>query len=206
MSQEIELKLTLPVRAAPRLRAHPLLGTQKPRRKYVRNIYYDTPEQTLRQQRIALRHRLIGEQWLITVKTSSLPQDGLSRRNEWEKPCEAGEFTFAHVDDPELRALLDCQRDHLQEAFRTDFYRSAWLLEDGPNRAELVLDLGYIRAHGQRQQIHEVEIELLQGEEDFLQRIAAELRRELPLQPFMPSKASRGYTLMQHTGRKNPVT
>jgi triphosphatase len=197
MSQEIEIKLTLPVRMAPALRRHPLIQDQPAHRKFVRNIYYDTPDQALRQRRIALRHRQIGKQWLITVKTSAPSQDGCSRRNEWECPCAPGTFDFSHVDDVELAALLEQLRPQLQVAFRTDFYRSTWILESGKDRAELALDLGHIISGGLRQHIHEVEIELLAGDEDYLHRIAEILRRDLPLQPFAPSKASRGYSLMR---------
>ena len=62
--QEIELKLALPT-AHPsglaKLLAHtPVLARRKPVRKQVDNIYFDTPAQALRAQRMALRLRRVG--------------------------------------------------------------------------------------------------------------------------------------------------
>jgi hypothetical protein len=62
-SVEIELKLALPTShpasLAKRLAQTPALACRKATHQHLHNIYYDTPEQILRQQRVALRIRRI---------------------------------------------------------------------------------------------------------------------------------------------------
>ncbi|MEY2631443.1 MAG: hypothetical protein RIR00_97, partial [Pseudomonadota bacterium] len=111
MATEIELKLGLAPETVPLLLAHPLLaGTS--RQQPLRNTYYDTAELALHQQRIALRLRQKGEQWLQTVKTAAeADAQGLSRRGEWECPATPGQFDFRQVDVPALRARLEAWQD-----------------------------------------------------------------------------------------------
>lgn len=63
-SQEIELKLAFPAhdpaRLAKRLAEIPLLVRGKPTHLHLHNVYFDTPEQMLRQARVALRIRRVG--------------------------------------------------------------------------------------------------------------------------------------------------
>jgi inorganic triphosphatase YgiF len=62
-SVEIELKLALPTShpasLAKRLAQTPALACRKATHQHLHNIYDDTPEQILRQQRVALRIRRI---------------------------------------------------------------------------------------------------------------------------------------------------
>ena len=78
---ETELKLSLSAADLPRLLGHPLL-TQAGDRRHLHNTYFDTPELALQQARMAVRERLAGDQWLLTVKTAGQSQNGLSRRQE----------------------------------------------------------------------------------------------------------------------------
>lgn len=205
MAQEIELKLALPVRAAPLLRQHPLLQDKASRKRCLRNIYLDTPEQSLRQQRMALRRRLQGDTWLLTLKTAASSTDGLSRRLEWEYPQPPDELDFSPVEAEDLRSQLERLKPRLAAVFHTDFVRQTWELDWQGSRIELALDLGYIRcatASGyKRIALHEVELELLAGEEAALASLAAQLRHALPLQALDTSKAARGYRLVQEQGQ-----
>ncbi|MCX8146591.1 MAG: CYTH domain-containing protein [Azovibrio sp.] len=196
MPQEIELKLALPVRQAPHLRRHPLLAGIPASKRCLRNLYFDTPEQLLRQHRIALRRRQIGARWLLTVKTAEHAATGLSRRYEWEYPLPPDQLDFSPIDAPAVRHLLETHAPRLQLAFRTDFVRTAWQLEHAGARIELALDLGYIRTHSRRAALHEVELELIAGPEASLAALAAQLRQSLPLTPLDPSKAARGFALL----------
>jgi adenylate cyclase class IV len=60
--QEIELKLALPTSdpqgLAKRLARTPLLARRKATQLQLHNIYFDTPEQRLHQERVALRLRV----------------------------------------------------------------------------------------------------------------------------------------------------
>ena len=59
--REIELKLALPTSdpagLLQRLSRTPLLARRKPAHQHLNNVYYDTPEQLLREHRAALRIR-----------------------------------------------------------------------------------------------------------------------------------------------------
>lgn len=196
MALETEIKLSLPPRAAARLAAHPLLAGIKPLRQRLLNTYYDTPDLQLQRERIAVRYRKKGWQWLLTVKCAAPSAGGLARRNEWEVPGLPGEFDFSHVDDKKLRRRLESLRHELTPAFTTDFTRNAWLLEPEPGvRIELALDRGKIAAVGRHEPICEVELELLEGSVDALFTAASVLQATLPLHPESASKAERGYRL-----------
>lgn len=199
--QEIELKLLMPVRATPALRAHPLLQGITSRKKWVENLYYDTPAQQLRQQKLALRRRRIADQWLQTVKAPVQElENGLSTRLEWEYPVSAEPtFDFSPIDHHGFRILLEDLAPKLELAFRTDFYRQSWQIQFGQSQIELVLDLGYIRAGKHREAIHELELELLDGDVKDLIHFAEQLQATMQVIPFKPSKAARGYALAAQT-------
>ncbi len=105
-SSEVELKLALPTSdpagLANRLARVPVLEGCQPTHQQLHNVYYDTPEQTLRQKRVALRIRRMGSdsqpQWLQTLKTGGRSDSALSQRGEWEVPIPSAQLTFdAHV-------------------------------------------------------------------------------------------------------------
>jgi adenylate cyclase len=66
---ETELKLSLGQQDVPALLAHPLLAAPAKAQRLL-NTYFDTPALDLKQRRMAVRERLAGEQWLLTVKTA----------------------------------------------------------------------------------------------------------------------------------------
>ncbi|HTH40402.1 MAG TPA: CYTH domain-containing protein, partial [Rhodocyclaceae bacterium] len=103
MADEIELKLALPPLQRSRLLRHPLLkqGVLLKRQRVV-NIYYDTPDQALHREGMALRLRQQGEQMLQTVKCAGVSSGGLSTRPEWEVPY-SGRFDFSCVTDRNVR-------------------------------------------------------------------------------------------------------
>ena len=207
MALETELKLRLPPGGAARLLRHPLLAGSAPQRQRLLNTYYDTPDLELLGQRMALRHRRKGWDWLLTVKTANPASGGLARRNEWEAKVAPGQFDFSHVDDGDLRRWLEKHTPRLEAAFTTDFTRLAWIVEPAPGtRIEIALDRGTIQSKGQREPLGELELELLAGPETALFALARELSTALgerqALHPVAASKAERGYALF--TGRRSP--
>ena len=88
--EETELKLALPgadpATLLARLKRVPVLARRKSTTLHLHNIYFDTPELVLRQQRIALRLRRVGDeakpQWLQTLKTAGRADSALSQRGE----------------------------------------------------------------------------------------------------------------------------
>lgn len=208
--QEIELKLYLPgadpSTVAKRLGRTPVLARRQASTQSLHNVYYDTPDQQLRQQRVALRLRRVGDasqpRWLQTLKTSSGADSALSRRGEWESPVQDAALSRQALEESAWPDI-----DHgghlfaaLAPCFVTDFERTLWLVRrrDG-SVIEVALDLGHIEANGRRAPICELELELKAGQPTALFELARELTRTLAVLPAHQSKAELGYRLAQAT-------
>jgi inorganic triphosphatase YgiF len=215
---EIELKLALPTgdpsTLAKRLAQTPVLARRKVTRLQLHNVYYDTPDQTLRTRRVALRTRRVdgapgpaGEaarlpQWLQTLKMAGREDSALSQRGEWETPVPGDALSakalkatpWAHLDpDGTLfKALQPC--------FATTFERTLWLVRrrDG-SVVEVALDLGHIVAGDKTTDICELELELKAGTPAALFDVAQHIARSVALLPINTSKAGQGFALAQGT-------
>ena len=209
---EIELKLALPFSDPERLLAQlkraPPLARRKATTAALHNIYFDTPEHALRQQRVALRLRRLGgegdgddaPQWLQTLKTSGQADSALSQRGEWELAVDGPALSAQALQgtpwsdiDPHGQlwsALAPC--------FETNFERTCWLVRrrDG-SAVELALDRGRIVAGDRAAPLCELELELLAGPPSALFELAREIARCLPVLPLAASKAERGFALAQ---------
>ena len=203
---ETELKLSLSAQDLPRLLTHPLLthpllaGAGSAQR--LLNTYFDTPDLALQQRRMAVRERLAGDQWLLTVKTAGRSENGLSRRQEWEAPTTPGALQFATlVDDAALATDLMAMRPSLKALFCTDFERQRWVVTHADAQIEVALDQGRIHVPGTdlSEPLLELELELLSGPESALMTLADVLRQTpqgpLTLTPSDASKAQRGMAL-----------
>ena len=198
---ETELKLTLAAQDLPRLLAHPLLVTTSLKQRLL-NTYFDTPDLALQQARMAVRERLAGDQWLLTVKTAGHSSQGLSRRLEWEGPTTPGALAFdALVDDVALCNTLMAIRPALQAMFCTDFERQRWVIAHAGAQIEVALDQGRIHVPGTSlsEPLLELELELLSGPDEALMALADVLRQTpqgpVTLAPSDASKAQRGQVL-----------
>lgn len=202
---ETELKLSLNEADLPRLLTHPLLAQGASTQRLL-NTYFDTPDLALQRRRMAVRERLAGDLWLLTVKTAGQSQKGLSRRQEWEGPTTPGALQFdTLVDDAALAADLMALRPALRALFCTDFERQRWVVTHAGAKIEVALDQGRIHVLGTAlsEPLLELELELLSGPETALLALADVLRQtpqgELTLTPSDTSKAQRGMALWQRT-------
>jgi len=206
--QELELKLSLPgadvATLVERLARLPALARRKASRLSLYNIYFDTPDQALRQRGVALRLRRVGSvanpQWLQTLKTSTVELSALSQRGEWECAVAGPVLDSAALVptpwsriDPDGRlfaALTPC--------FVTRCERTLWLVRrrDG-SAVEVALDIGHIEANGRQAPICELELELKAGEPAALFDLARQLARHVAVLPANLSKAARGFLLAQ---------
>lgn len=198
---ETELKLSLKAADLSRLLEHPLLATGASMQRLL-NTYFDTPELALQQARMAVRERLSGDQWLLTIKTAGQSTGGLSRRQEWEGPTIPGALQFNQlVDDAALSQTLMTLRPRLQAMFCTDFERQRWVIAHGGAQIEVALDQGRIHVPGTElsEPILELELELLSGPESALMALADVLCKTpqgpVQLTPSDASKAQRGQAL-----------
>lgn len=205
-SQEIELKLALPssdiegMQAA--LKKSPLLARRKLIKQTLHSVYYDTPDQTLRQKRIAMRVRQIESDkkstWIQTLKTGDMSASALSTRGEWEQAVPSADLCIDALEDSPWH---DIDPDgaifrELQPCFMTRFERTSWNVRghDG-SVAEVSLDIGQIEAGSQSAAICELEIELISGEPSALFVLANSISKSVAVIPANLSKAERGYAL-----------
>lgn len=196
--QEVELKLALGQGSAETLKAHPLLQNTPSETHRLANVYYDTPDRALEQDRVALRLRGDGQRFVQTVKTAGNGHGGLHTRGEWETRRDE-----ESLDTDWLAGLgvipfeRDAVRQTLQPVYRTDFQRTQWLLEHEGSHIELALDIGEIIVGERRIAIHEIELELKAGREETLWSLADQLAGQCALRPSNASKAARAVSLRE---------
>jgi inorganic triphosphatase YgiF len=207
-SLKVELKLALPTSdpasLAKRLARLPVLARRKPTLQHLHSVYYDTPDQILRQQCVSLRIRRVGSdarpQWLQTLKTGDRSGSALSQRGEWESPVPSSRLTMVVLDSTPW-ADLDPDGTLFQAltpVFLTTFERTSWLVRrrDG-SKIEVALDIGQIVAGDKSAPLCELELELLAGPPAALFDLAQQIAATIATLPANLSKAQRGYALAQ---------
>ncbi len=162
------------------------------------NVYFDTPDQILRQHDIGLRVRRFDDVFVQTLKTAGRVVAGLHQRPEYNAEINGTDPDLSlHPADawPESVNVADVQQQ-LAPLFSTDFERQQWLvaMPDG-SQIELAFDQGEVSANGQTSPICEVELELKSGQTDALFTLARELCAEDGMRLGNLSKAARGYRL-----------
>lgn len=211
-NMEIEFKLSCSPASATSLSRHlTRLTGAGPQKLKLQNTYYDTPQQDLRAQGIALRIRQQGELRLQTVKCAGQVNGGLSSRPEWESPY-AGRFDFSLVSDETVRTQLETllRLPGYRATLDTNFSRHTWHWRpEAGTHVEIMLDRGRILAGGREEAICEVELELVAGSSQRLLDLAAQLGERVPLFPAPLSKAGRGSLLLngatRHIGDATPA-
>lgn len=207
--EEIELKLALlhtgsPSHLEKRLARIPVLARRKATHQHLHNVYYDTPEQTLLRQRIALRMRhLSGEgrpHWVQTLKTAGVGHSALSRRGEWETAVPGAGLSLAALHDTPWSTIDPDGHvfQALAPVFVTAFDRTSWLVRkrDG-SQVEVSLDVGKITYADTSTPICELELELIAGQPQALFDVAQQIASHIATLPLGASKAERGYALAQ---------
>ncbi|HEV8644043.1 MAG TPA: CHAD domain-containing protein [Burkholderiales bacterium] len=199
MSQEIEIKLSVPEEHALRLwevlARHP---HDKPVTHRLFSAYYDTPERTLKTASAALRLRRDGRRWIQTVKSEGNVAGGLHQRAEHEVEVAAQLPNFPAIAEAGLGNLVADRRlrETLTVAFTTEFNRTSTLLRPAAGKVvEVSLDRGVIAAGDRREPICEIELELKSGTSRCLFDLALEIAAALPVRLDNRSKAERGYAL-----------
>ncbi|KLV11223.1 inorganic triphosphatase [Photobacterium ganghwense] len=167
-------------------------------RRELGNIYFDTPDQILRQHDIGLRVRRFDDVFVQTLKTAGRVVAGLHQRPEYNAETNGTDPDLSlHPADawPETLNVSQVQQQ-LTPIFSTDFVRQQWLIAmpDG-SQIELAFDQGEVKANGNTDPICEVELELKSGQTDALFILARELCALGGMRLGNLSKAARGYRL-----------
>jgi inorganic triphosphatase YgiF len=206
---ELELKLALPAQDPALLEKQlarcALIGRRRPKRQQLHNIYYDTPDHTLKRMAVALRVRQIESNgqphWVQTLKIGGASDSAFSRRGEWEVPIKASTLDSAMLADT---PWIDMDSDGsifeaLSPVFTTDFERLSWVVKLQDTSMEIALDRGQVFMDGHSTPLCELEIELLEGSPEAVFDAAFQIGLHLSLLPLHMSKAERAYRLAAGT-------
>ncbi|MBT9552533.1 MAG: CYTH and CHAD domain-containing protein [Hydrogenophaga sp.] len=215
---ETELKLLLPGAQATtieaRLRKLGVLARRRTSTHWLWNVYHDTPDQALRQQRHALRTRCISNrpwsstasaatlrgEWVQTFKSAGISHGGLSCRGEWESRSSSDRPDPVALRTTPWTALDPDGRlfGELRPCFETRCCRTVWTLHRYHGATiEVALDRGEAVSNGRSEPILELELELKSGASVALFMLAKEIASVQSVLPCDVSKAERGYRLAQ---------
>ncbi len=182
-------------------------------KKQLRNGYFDTANQALRDFDMGLRIRssefsdgqIKAEQ---TVKLAGQDIGGLHRRPEFnvDLPMPVSLMADLSLFDqkiwPKGFAVSDIQAE-LKLLFETDFERTTWLIEMPSGTViECVLDQGVIKSGGHQTIISEIELEFVSGQEKDLFNLAQFVSSQVDVRLGFLSKAARGYQLLTGSSLK----
>jgi len=194
--REVELKLELGAEGDA-LRKHELLADIPCSSKVQRTVYFDTPKGLLRSKGFSLRVRTVGGKWTQTVKQSVDEAAGLFDRSEWEAEIRPQPDLEAAGETPLLKAVGLKALRKVRPVVTSDVTRTTWILGAGGGEIELCLDEGSIGAPDRQSPIHELELELRQGDPLDLMKVARALAEQLPLKLGVLTKAERGFYIAQ---------
>src|SRR5260221_12579378 len=207
MTDEIELKLRLPETVAGKKASYTPakiaaafgLSVELPKRnQHLVSTYFDTEDEWLRQQGMALRIRQIGRQRVQTLKAPTGEVAGAQAFLEIEAATVSDIPDLSLIGDEVLsKKLSDAQiAGRLRPTFTTDFQRTTWEVDFDGSVVELALDRGKITAGSQEAAISELELELKSGVPTALFALAETALDHIPFCLGHETKAARGYQLM----------
>ncbi|WP_396587913.1 CYTH domain-containing protein [Bermanella sp. R86510] len=193
MSQEVELKLSLPQVAVNSVVT--ALGAPE-RVLNLENQYLDTPDLKLNRAHAALRIRKSQHGYVQTLKNKGTAVAGLHQRGEWEYPIASNAIEWDKFADLDLDSSL---QEQIVELFSTNFERKLWHIREGQSLIEVVLDEGQVCTQEHCIALCEMELELKQGNVEDVFNLAMSLSDQHPLVPCDINKAERGYGLIDET-------
>ena len=166
------------------------------------STYYDKPTLALHRERLSLRVRKQGSEFVQTVKAENPTQADILERKEWEDQIPSKRPV---LDAPKTgKRLPDTVRgEELRPVFTTTVTRTVIEISPGPSaRIEAAIDEGEIRtSKGDAvEPISEIELELKNGDPRVIFDAALQLLEAAPIRIETRSKAERGYRLLGTDG------
>lgn len=194
-SRETEIKFDISREEAEKILSHPLWRqSYPPETRLLNSVYFDTSDRLLLQAGYSLRIRDEDGKRIQTIKTLGSSGHSLTDRGEWSCSVRGRKPNIraraASVIRPALVAMKD--GDALEAIFSIAVKRRLFRLEFNGAEIEVAVDHGELLC-GDRQQFHELELELISGDTAALFALAFHLFRFVPLQLHMLSKAERGF-------------
>jgi triphosphatase len=164
----------------------------------LKNQYFDTPDQLLRQHKMGLRVRSRDDKHQQTLKQKGRVVGGLHQRPEYNVDLATANVDirlFSEEIWPSDWQLNEVQAA-LQPLFTTHFHRTTFALRDtSGNDFEVVFDIGDVATDKEQRAINEVELELREGDPVALFEMAKTLAQHTPLRVNDLTKAAFGYAL-----------
>jgi inorganic triphosphatase YgiF len=214
MSSEIELKFRIPARHLAAVRR--AVATRGAVVEPLAAAYFDTPDELLARNRVALRLRCEGERWVQTLKAEgqttmqrlehnvALPGADRPRLDIGRHQGSAAGAVLARVlDGPGGAAPTVLSQ--LTERYATAVQRTRRVLRSGGALIELALDEGRITAGAACCTVCEIELELLQGSPQALLDLAGRWVDRFGLVLDVRSKSERGALLARGLGVSPPA-
>ena len=200
--EEIELKLEVSADRIDRLDSLSLLkGVTPNKSKTLLSVYFDTAQQTLRNNGLSLRVRRVDDHYVQTIKKRDNRGAGLFERNEWECAIPNGRPDLHAAKNTPLTFLLSRKlRRSLKPLIETRVQRRSYSIRKNDSEIELTVDKGKVEAAGRSSPLCEVELELKKGKPADLFAFAHALGKFLPVTAASKSKADRGYDLLAKNG------
>jgi triphosphatase len=166
------------------------------------STYYDTPALALHRERLSLRVRKQGGEFVQTVKAENPAEMDVLERKEWEDRIPSEQPV---LDAPKTgKRLSDVVRhEALRPVFVTTVTRTAIAISPGPSaRIEVAIDEGEIRtcSGDAVAPICEIELEFKNGDPRAIFDAALHLLEAAPIRIEARSKAERGYRLLGTDG------
>jgi inorganic triphosphatase YgiF len=194
--RETELKLEIPIEAVRKLESTLLRGLPGKAADFI-SVYFDTGKLKLRKKGLSLRVRQIDGQFLQTVKRNEPGNGAALRRDEWETEINDEKLDLEAARRTALEPLLTkkvCRG--LKPIFETRVRRTIYPIRYDGTEIEVSIDEGRIEAGHRRLSLHEVELELKQGDSPALFRLAHQIVKDMPATLGVKSKADHGYELL----------
>lgn len=182
-----------------------LLKANEAEQIQMKAIYYDTFDDALKNSGSAMRIRHENDNIILTVKSGGGSKAGMHERKEWNVKFYSEKIDFEKIQSSDIQTTdsIDefydiislVQNKGLKELCRTDFTRFLFMFSDGDSVAEICLDEGNIISGEKTAPIFEVEIELHNGKESYIEELAEKFAKQYSLKAENRSKFARGLSL-----------
>lgn len=201
MASEIEVKLSIDPNQISNIQNLPDIiqwGRSLPEAKHLLNQYFDSPNEELKQKKMALRIRRDGDSKIMCLKYASKAfsqNEHLAIRDEYEWPILTNSLDSALLQKTDsMFTEKFCQS--LQVVAETEFDRKTWMIEyDSGVVLELVADLGELRSSLKTKSFCEIEVELKKGVKGDLLPISTQIQQHLAGKPESRGKSTRARML-----------
>ena len=200
MDREVEIKLDIDPADASQLAGLPLFSGDADHQRQI-TVYFDTPKAKLRRNGWVLRVRQVDGRFIQTIKRSGASPIPIER-DEWEDEVKGLKPESKAIAKTPLADLVKPRQfDQLSAVCRCDVDRATRVVTNGKGSFELTYDEGLVEAREACEPIHEVELELKDGNLSSLLAAARKIVSQAPVKIGVMAKSERGFVLAD--GKRN---